>query len=58
MIIIDDLKTQSSYLMGLADEVTGHQVNFMTKVGRGLVYVCISKQKEKKLKYPFNDWRK
>lgn len=52
VIINDDLETQLSYLMGLADEVTGNKVNFMTQIGRGLVYVCISHYKAKKFNLP------
>jgi 3,4-dihydroxy-2-butanone 4-phosphate synthase len=52
IIIIDDIKTQTSYLMGLAEKVTAYNVNLMTKIGKGLVYVCISSERARELGLP------
>lgn len=52
VILIDDVETYSSYLMGLAETVTGHQINLITKIGKGLVYVGINNRKAKQLHLP------
>ncbi|WP_078427610.1 3,4-dihydroxy-2-butanone-4-phosphate synthase [Alkalihalobacterium alkalinitrilicum] len=52
VILIDDVETHLSYLMGLAETVTGEQINLMTKIGKGLVYVCINNRKAKQLNLP------
>lgn len=55
VILIDDVETHSSYLMGLAETVTGQYVNLMTKIGKGLIYVCINNRKAKQLNLPLMD---
>jgi 3,4-dihydroxy-2-butanone 4-phosphate synthase len=55
VILVDDVETQSSYLMGLAEKVTGQHINLMTKIGKGLVYVCINNRKAKQLNLPLMD---
>ncbi|WP_227938334.1 3,4-dihydroxy-2-butanone-4-phosphate synthase [Alkalihalobacillus deserti] len=52
IIIIDDVDTQTSYLMGLAEKVTAQNVNFMAKIGKGLVYVCIDGERASYLNLP------
>jgi 3,4-dihydroxy-2-butanone 4-phosphate synthase len=52
IIIVDDIKTQTSYLMGLAEKVKANNVNLMTKIGKGLVYVCISGERARELELP------
>jgi 3,4-dihydroxy-2-butanone 4-phosphate synthase len=52
IIILDDIETHTSYLMGLADKVTATNVNLMTKIGKGLVYVCINSDRARDLKLP------
>jgi 3,4-dihydroxy-2-butanone 4-phosphate synthase len=49
IIVIEDLETHTSYLMGLAENVTAHNVNLMTKIGKGLVYVCMNSKRAKDL---------
>ncbi|WP_051348365.1 3,4-dihydroxy-2-butanone-4-phosphate synthase [Peribacillus kribbensis] len=51
-ILVDDADTQTSYLMGLAETVTGQHVNLMAKIGKGLVYVCLNNRKAKQLDLP------
>lgn len=55
VILNDDVETHSSYLMGLAETVTGQHVNLMTKIGKGLIYVCINNRKAKQLDLPLMD---
>jgi hypothetical protein len=55
IIVIDDIETQTGYLMGLAEMVTAQNVNLMTKIGKGLVYVCIDDKKAKDLMLPLMD---
>jgi 3,4-dihydroxy-2-butanone 4-phosphate synthase len=52
IIIIDDIETNTSYLMGLAENVTAQNVNLMTKLGKGLVYVCINDKRARDLNLP------
>jgi 3,4-dihydroxy-2-butanone 4-phosphate synthase len=55
IIVIDDIETQTGYLMGLAEMVTAQNVNLMTKIGKGLVYVCIDNKKARDLMLPLMD---
>lgn len=52
IILVDDQKTKVGYFMGLGTRVNADQVNLMVKHGRGLVYVCITEEKAKKLSLP------
>lgn len=52
IILYDDINFNIGYLMGLASEVDAEKVNFMTKVGKGLIYVCITEEKAKELNLP------
>lgn len=49
IILFDDIDSQVSYIMGLAESVSGKNVNFMTYFAKGLIYVCITKEQAKKL---------
>jgi 3,4-dihydroxy 2-butanone 4-phosphate synthase/GTP cyclohydrolase II len=49
VIIYDDVETQVGAFMGLAESVTSEKINFMTKVGKGLIYVCITREKARAL---------
>ncbi|MEW9671456.1 3,4-dihydroxy-2-butanone-4-phosphate synthase [Ammoniphilus sp. 3BR4] len=53
IILFDNIKTGSGILVGSAKHVTPHKVNLMTKIGKGLVSVCIREEKAKKLELPF-----
>nr|WP_263326596.1 3,4-dihydroxy-2-butanone-4-phosphate synthase [Neobacillus sp. Marseille-Q6967] len=52
IIIYDDLRTHMGILAGLGEYVKPEKVNFMTKVGKGLIYVCITEEKAKQLQIP------
>ncbi|MEW9672073.1 3,4-dihydroxy-2-butanone-4-phosphate synthase [Ammoniphilus sp. 3BR4] len=49
MVIFDDIHTNTGYFIGAAKDVTAEAVNFMIKEGKGLVYVCITKEQAKHL---------
>jgi len=49
LIIFDDVNKMMGYLMGDAIHVTPDKVNFMIKMGKGLVYVCITEEKARQL---------
>ncbi|OLO37974.1 hypothetical protein BTR23_12495 [Alkalihalophilus pseudofirmus] len=49
IILYDDLKTNMANLIGLAEHVSPEKVNFMTKIGQGLTYVCITEEKAEQL---------
>ncbi|HZH61816.1 MAG TPA: 3,4-dihydroxy-2-butanone-4-phosphate synthase [Metabacillus sp.] len=49
IILFDDVNSKIGYIMGLAEHVSGENVNFMTRVAKGLTYVCITKKQAKKL---------
>jgi 3,4-dihydroxy-2-butanone 4-phosphate synthase len=53
IIAYDDVETQMASLVGLAEKATPQNVNMMTKIGKGLVYVCLTEDKAKQLKLPF-----
>jgi|GEM_PF-2547294 len=52
LIVLDDVNTQIGYLVGIAEKVNAHNVNLMTKIGKGLVYTCIPEDKAKLLQLP------
>ncbi|MBP1933286.1 3,4-dihydroxy-2-butanone-4-phosphate synthase [Ammoniphilus resinae] len=52
LIIFDDVHSQVGYAMGFGQDVKTEHVNFMIKNCRGLVYVCISKERALQLKLP------
>lgn len=52
ILLFDNIKTGGGTLVGAAEYVTPHKVNLMTKIGKGLVSVCIMKEIAKKLKLP------
>src|SRR4051812_34740871 len=52
IILYDDLKTKMGSLVGIAESVNAHKVNLMTKIGKGLVSVCITESKAEKLHLP------
>jgi 3,4-dihydroxy-2-butanone 4-phosphate synthase len=49
VIIYDDVETEVGALMGLGECVTPENINLMTKVGKGLVYIVITREKAKSL---------
>jgi 3,4-dihydroxy 2-butanone 4-phosphate synthase/GTP cyclohydrolase II len=49
IIIYDDIDTNIGYIMDIATNVNHETVNFMIKKARGLVYVCITKERAKQL---------
>jgi 3,4-dihydroxy 2-butanone 4-phosphate synthase / GTP cyclohydrolase II len=51
VILFDDV-TKIGYFMGLGNRVHADQVNFMTKHGKGLVYVCITEDRAQQLTLP------
>ncbi|WP_174732034.1 3,4-dihydroxy-2-butanone-4-phosphate synthase [Mesobacillus harenae] len=52
IIIYDDMKTKMAYLGGVAESVNPEKVNIMTKIGMGLIYVCITEEKAEEMKLP------
>jgi 3,4-dihydroxy-2-butanone 4-phosphate synthase len=52
VIVYDDVNTNVGTFVGIADKVTPDAVNQMTKIGKGLVYVCITEEKASQLKLP------
>jgi 3,4-dihydroxy-2-butanone 4-phosphate synthase len=52
IIIVDDMADKTSFLMGLAENVSPQNVNIMTKIGKGLTYVCITESMAKQLNLP------
>ncbi|MBM4761839.1 3,4-dihydroxy-2-butanone-4-phosphate synthase [Bacillus sp. B15-48] len=52
IIIYDDINTHMGTIVGLGEYVNSEKVNIMTKIGRGLVYACITEERAKQLKIP------
>lgn len=52
IIIIDDMVKNTNFLVGLAENVTPQNVNIMTKVGKGLIYVCVTHSKARQFDLP------
>jgi 3,4-dihydroxy-2-butanone 4-phosphate synthase len=52
MILYDDVNTNVGTFVGIAEKVTPEAVNQMTKIGKGLVYVCITEERASELKLP------
>ncbi|WP_408010154.1 3,4-dihydroxy-2-butanone-4-phosphate synthase [Pseudalkalibacillus sp. A8] len=52
-IIFDDVSTETGYLMGIGDDATADDVNFMAKYGKGLIYCCITEEIAERLQLPF-----
>ncbi|MDR7075725.1 3,4-dihydroxy-2-butanone 4-phosphate synthase [Neobacillus niacini] len=55
IIMYDDIKTHMGFIVGLGEYVNGEKVNLMTKIGRGLVYACITEERAKQLDIPKMD---
>jgi 3,4-dihydroxy-2-butanone 4-phosphate synthase len=51
-IVYDDVETKVGNFVGIAEMVTPEAVNFITKVGKGLIYVCITEEKANQLNLP------
>lgn len=52
ILLFDNIKTGGTILAGAAEHVTPNKVNLMTKIGKGLVSVCITEEKAKTLELP------
>lgn len=52
VLLIDDVNTGEGRLVGAASQVTPQQVNLMTKIGKGLVSVCLTEDRARKLELP------
>ncbi|HZG71547.1 MAG TPA: 3,4-dihydroxy-2-butanone-4-phosphate synthase [Chondromyces sp.] len=52
IIIYDDTKTHIGAIAGLGEYVNSEKVNLMTKIGRGLVYACITEERARQLQIP------
>lgn len=52
IILFDDIKTHLGVIVGLGKYVDPDKVNLMTKVGRGLVYACITEERAEQLQFP------
>lgn len=48
-VLYDDVHVSRGVLVGFGYNVNPDQVNIMTKLGRGLIYVCIKEEKAQKL---------
>jgi 3,4-dihydroxy-2-butanone 4-phosphate synthase len=55
IIMYDDIKTHIGIIIGLGESVNAEKVNLMTKIGRGLVYACITEERAKQLEFPKMD---
>ncbi|MFJ5757735.1 3,4-dihydroxy-2-butanone-4-phosphate synthase [Neobacillus sp. NPDC093182] len=55
IIMYDDIKTHIGFIVGLGEYVNAEKVNLMTKIGRGLVYACITEERAKQLEIPKMD---
>lgn len=53
IILFDDINTGTGTLVGAAQHVTPNKVNFMTKIGKGLISVCLTEENAKKLDLSF-----
>lgn len=53
IILYDDINTKMGSLVGIAKSVNAHKINLMTKIGKGLVYICITEKKADELHLPF-----
>lgn len=51
-IIYDDIRNHRGTVFGLARYIDAEKVNLMTKIGKGLIYVCINEEKANKLELP------
>ncbi|MFC6601092.1 3,4-dihydroxy-2-butanone-4-phosphate synthase [Ectobacillus funiculus] len=49
IILLDDINTGTGTLVGAAQHVTPNLVNFMTKIGKGLISVCLTEENAKRL---------
>ncbi|PZE21396.1 3,4-dihydroxy-2-butanone-4-phosphate synthase [Paenibacillus xerothermodurans] len=52
VVVYDDVQTKVGSLVGVAERVTPQTVNLMTKLGKGLIYVCITEEKGEQLNLP------
>jgi 3,4-dihydroxy-2-butanone 4-phosphate synthase len=52
VIVYDDVVTNIGSFVGIADKVTPQTVNQMIKIGKGLIYVCITEERASQLKLP------
>lgn len=52
VIVYDDITTKMGSLVGIAEKVSPQAVNLMTKIGKGLIYVCINEDKARELQLP------
>lgn len=52
IILIDDIHAGIGALVGAAQHVTPKKVNIMTKVGKGLISVCLKEERAKTLNLP------
>lgn len=53
MILLDDINTGTGTLVGAAQHVTPNLVNFMTKIGKGLISVCLTEENARRLDLSF-----
>lgn len=52
IIVYDDANTHIGALIGLGEYVSPEKINQMTKIAKGLIYVCISEEKAEQLQIP------
>lgn len=52
IILFDDMLHNAGYLMGVAENVSAPNINQMTKIAKGLTYVCMPEEKARKLELP------
>ena len=52
IVVIDDMNRKMGFIMGIAEKVSPQNINIMTKIGKGLTYVCITEDKAKNLSFP------
>ncbi|WP_102346336.1 3,4-dihydroxy-2-butanone-4-phosphate synthase [Bacillus sp. Marseille-P3661] len=52
LIILNDNFKERSYLVGLSEIATPESVNFMTRIGKGLICVCLDSTKARQLNLP------
>ena len=57
IILFDDMLHNAGYLMGVADNVSAPNIDQMTKIAKGLTYVCMPEEKARKLELPLKRFR-
>lgn len=52
VVLFDDMLHDTGYFMGIAENVSAPNINLMTKIAKGLTYVCMPEEKAQQLELP------